>query len=194
MFQIVSQAFFYPIEIDFFPCIDRPVAIKVVSLATLSTGKVEMLAESILTEIEMSKRLAQASKHVVHMFDFDFHQQSGLAFLVMELGEQNLEEALKDRGRLPSVARKEIWRQLVNIAQVLHNNKIVIKLLFRFYLCKFSLLFCQVHLDIKPQNLVVFPGGKIKIVDLGIAQKAYQQGYISFMFFLTPEGCIAYNK
>ncbi|CAF4412732.1 unnamed protein product, partial [Adineta steineri] len=31
-----------------------------------------------------------------------------------------------------------------------------------------------VHLDIKPQNLVVFPGNRVKLVDLGIAQKAYK--------------------
>jgi serine/threonine protein kinase len=49
-------------------------------------------------------------------------------------------------------------------------------------------------LDIKPQNLVVFPGGKIKLVDLGIAQKAYQQRYISLMFFSIQQGHINYNK
>jgi serine/threonine protein kinase len=88
----------------------------------------------------MSKRLARASKHVVHMYDFDFHRQSGLAFLVMELGEQDLEKTLKERSRLSSTERKEMWRQLVNIALVLHNNKIVIELLF-FH--KFLLFFTR---------------------------------------------------
>lgn len=99
---------------------------KVVSLATLSNGEAEILAESIITEIEMSKRLSKASKHVVHMYDFDFHRQTGLAFLVMELGEKNLEELLKERSRLPSADRKAVWRQLVDIAVVLHNHNIVI--------------------------------------------------------------------
>lgn len=101
-----------------------------------------MLAESILTEIGMSKRLSRASKHVIHMFDFDFHRQTGLAFLIMELGEKDLEHALRERGRLSSGERKEIWRQLVNIAVVLHNNKIVkqtmILVLYNF-LCLFFL-------------------------------------------------------
>ena len=101
-------------------------AIKVVSLATLSTAEAGMHVESIITEIEMTKRLSRASKHVVHIYDFDFHQQSGLAFLVMELGEQDLEKLLNDRTRLSPVERKEIWRQLVDIAIILHNNKIVI--------------------------------------------------------------------
>jgi serine/threonine protein kinase len=33
----------------------------------------------------------------------------------------------------------------------------------------------KVHLDIKPNNLVVFPGNVIKLVDLGIAEKAQQK-------------------
>jgi serine/threonine protein kinase len=110
-----------------FSCrIDAPVAIKVVSLATFSTGEGQMLSESILTEIEMSKRLARASNHVVHMYDFDFDRQRGLAFLVMELGEKDLEKALKERSRLTPPERKEIWRQLIDIALVLHRSKIVI--------------------------------------------------------------------
>ncbi len=88
-----------------------------------------MLAASIITEIEMSKRLSTASKHVVRMYDFDFHRQTGLAFLVMELGEKDLETLLKG-ARVTPAERKDIWRQLVDIAVVLHNNNIVIKVLF----------------------------------------------------------------
>ncbi|CAM4760791.1 unnamed protein product [Rotaria magnacalcarata] len=134
---------------------NKPVAIKVVSLATWSSSDGEMLAESILTEIEMSKRLSRASNDVVRMFDFDFHRQSGLAFLVMELGQHDLEKTLKTQHRLSNTERKIIWRQLASIAMVLHDNNIV-------------------HLDIKPQNLIVFPGNRIKLGDLGIAQKAYR--------------------
>lgn len=133
----------------------KPVAIKVASLVSMSSGQAEMLAASILNEIEMSKRLSQASKHVVRMFDFDFHRHSGLAFLVMELGEKDLEKALTERGRLSPTERKFIWKQLVDIAVILDRENIV-------------------HLDIKPQNLVVFSGNRVKLVDLGIAQKAYQ--------------------
>jgi serine/threonine protein kinase len=31
-----------------------------------------------------------------------------------------------------------------------------------------------VHLDIKPENLLVFPGNVIKLADLGIAQQAHE--------------------
>ncbi|CAF3918519.1 unnamed protein product [Rotaria sp. Silwood2] len=133
----------------------KPVAIKVVTLAKLKSGETEALVESILTEISMMHRLLRASKHIVHLYDFDFHNQTGLAFLIMELGEHDLEAELKSQPRLSPETRKQIWRQLVKIALVLHENNIV-------------------HLDIKPQNLIVFPGNIIKLVDLGIAQKAHQ--------------------
>jgi serine/threonine protein kinase len=109
---------------------ENPVAIKVASLATLSTSEAEQVGMSILNEIEMSKRLSKASNHVVYMFDFDFHPQTGLAFLVMELGEKDLEHALQETGRLPSHQRRELWRQLVEIAVILHKNNIVTKLAF----------------------------------------------------------------
>ncbi|CAF1555552.1 unnamed protein product [Adineta ricciae] len=134
---------------------NKAVAIKVVSLVTLNNKEGLMLTNSILTEIEMSKSLSQVSNHVVRMYDFDFHRKTGLAFLIMELGERDLEKLLKERLRLTSTERKEVWRQCVDIAMTLHDNKIV-------------------HLDIKPQNLVIFPGNKIKLVDLGIAQRAYK--------------------
>ena len=92
----------------------------------MSSGEAAVLAQSIINEIQMAKRLSRASKHVVHMYDFDFHRNTGLAFLVMELGEQDLEKLFKERGRLASAERKEIWRQLVSIAITLHSNNIVI--------------------------------------------------------------------
>ncbi len=131
MFPKVSQENFLLNLYKFF-FIDKPVAVKIVSLATLSGGESEVLAESIITEIEMSKRLSRASKHVVRMYDFDFHRQTGLAFLVMELGEQDLEKTLKGQPRLSPAERKNIWRQLVDIAIILHNNHIVIKVLFLY--------------------------------------------------------------
>lgn len=106
-------------------CIEKPVAVKVVSIATMTATEGEVLVDSILTEIEMSKRLSRASNHVVYMYDFDFHRHSGLAFLVMELGEHDLEKELRSRPRLSHSERKEVWRQLVSIALVLHENNIV---------------------------------------------------------------------
>lgn len=122
---VLPQAFILHCPRELFFYSGKPVAIKVASLVSLSSGQAEILAVSILNEIEMSKRLSQASKHVVRMFDFDFHRHSGLAFLVMELGEKDLEKALQDQGRLGRAERKHVWKQLVDIAVILNHENIV---------------------------------------------------------------------
>jgi serine/threonine protein kinase len=105
--------------------IGRPVAIKVVSLATRNDSLAIGNSKSVLNEIEMSQRLARTSKHIAQMYDFDFHD-TGLSFLVMELGQQDLEKYLAQRSVLSSAERKSIWRQLVDIAMTLDNYQIVI--------------------------------------------------------------------
>ncbi|CAF0796519.1 unnamed protein product [Adineta ricciae] len=133
---------------------DSPVAIKVISLATRNNALSVQNSEAVLNEIRMARRLAQTSDHIIHMYDFDFHFQTGLSFIVMELGQQDLEKYLSQRLVMPPLERKAIWQQLVDIAVTLEMNLIV-------------------HFDIKPQNLVMFPDGTVKLVDMGIAQKAY---------------------
>lgn len=81
------------------------------------------MKDAFLNEVAMSKRLAKTSRHIIEMFDFDFHP-NGLTFIVMELGQQDLEKALQAKP-LSSTERKVAWRQLVNIAMTLHNNQIV---------------------------------------------------------------------
>jgi serine/threonine protein kinase len=124
--QIVTHFFRYFITSQFLLNVDSPVAIKVVSLATIHNAEAEGLSESILNEIRMAKLLSRLSKHVVHMYDFDFHRQTGLSFIIMELGEKDLEVALLQRPPLSSAERKAIWRQLVNIAITLYHRQIVI--------------------------------------------------------------------
>jgi len=46
---------------------------------------------------------------------------------------------------------------------------------FLVTLFNITFLVIQVHLDIKPNNLVMFPGNIVKLVDLGIAQKAHRR-------------------
>jgi serine/threonine protein kinase len=95
-----------------------------VSLATLRREVAEELRHAFLNEIRMAKRLAATSKHIVHMYDFDF-DHNGWTYIVMELGQQDLEKALSNRPPLSSAERKAMWRQLVNIAITLHHHQIV---------------------------------------------------------------------
>ncbi|UJR11790.1 hypothetical protein I4U23_015970 [Adineta vaga] len=130
------------------------VAIKVVSLAE-SSSSLPYLVDSFLNEVRQSTKLSTESRHVVKMFDFDFHP-TGLAFIVMERGDQDLEKTLYNKTTISIDQQKILWKQIVNILITIHKHSIV-------------------HLDLKPSNLVFF-GNRLKLVDLGIAQKANSRG------------------
>jgi len=97
-----------------------------VSLATIKDAQAQGIGVSLLNELKMARRLNKASKHIARMYDFHVDRQSGLSFLVMELGQQDLEKYLLKRSALTSVERKAIWRQLVDIAITLYERQIVI--------------------------------------------------------------------
>ena len=81
-------------------------------------------AEAMLNEIAMSKRLQKASNHIIRLYGFDFDENRGLGFIVMERGAQDFETFLQTR-RPSGLERKGLWRQLANIAVTLHNHNIV---------------------------------------------------------------------
>ncbi len=112
-------------------------AIKVISTATVHSTADQTLKMLFRKEVQMSSILARTSRHIVHMYDHDFHS-NGLAFIVMELGQQNLHEALADRLPLSSTDRKMMWRQLVSIAMTLYNHGIVSDFHCHHFLIPFS--------------------------------------------------------
>jgi serine/threonine protein kinase len=97
----------------------------VISLAIRNQQEAQQLGDAMLNEIRMIKKLRKASNHIINLYDFDFHPNTGLAFMVMERGEQDLEKALQQHGHLSPPVRKQLWLQLVNIAFTLHNRGIV---------------------------------------------------------------------
>ncbi|CAF1501810.1 unnamed protein product, partial [Adineta steineri] len=135
---------------------NKQVAIKVVTLALKKAEKSYRNLESVLSEFRQTRKLTEMSDYIVHMFDCGFSAQHGVAYLVMELGQQDFGKYLLERPALTPVERKTIWRQFVAIAITLQNNHIV-------------------HRDIKPQNLIVFPGVKVKLCDFGIATQALER-------------------
>ncbi|CAF1224342.1 unnamed protein product [Adineta ricciae] len=154
-----------------------PVAVKVIMLA--GTRRPEMVGrvQSFLNEVMQLNRLRQESYHVVVIYDFGFDAQTGQAYIVMELGNENLSTLIK-RLRMMNQNRgaaidpemiKEFWRQMVSIVGSLHRHGIV-------------------HMDLKPDNLILF-GVTLKIADLGISRKADSLGQarLGTPFFSAPE-------
>ncbi|CAF0936827.1 unnamed protein product [Adineta ricciae] len=155
------------------------VAIKVIDINRIR-GAGENLVASYLTEVKNLEQLRQESRHVVKIYDFDFDSRSGRAYIVMELGGENLAKliyrlhAAQPKSRPPGtfidpVIRKEIWRQMVSIVQTLTGKNIV-------------------HMDLKPDNVILF-GDVLKIVDLGISKKGNMLGHagVGTPLFSAPE-------
>ncbi|WP_433475601.1 serine/threonine-protein kinase [Spirillospora sp. CA-142024] len=124
----------------------RPVAVK---LLRLELGS-DMRARG---RFESEARFAAELRHPGIARAFDYGEQAGRTFLVMELvpGEP-LDEILARDGGLPLEAVLDLVVQAGRALTVAHEAGIV-------------------HRDVKPANLMVSPDGTLKITDFGIARR-----------------------
>ncbi|WP_083506680.1 protein kinase [Leucobacter sp. G161] len=87
---------------------------------------------------------------------FDYGEEQGSAYIVMELVPGEALSAIIDReGRLPANRVVGIVAQVATSLQAAHDAGLV-------------------HRDIKPGNLLITPEGRVKITDFGIARIADQ--------------------
>ncbi|CAF1382475.1 unnamed protein product [Adineta ricciae] len=142
-----------------------PVAVKVTRLSGTGRAQMEGRVEAFLNEVGQLNRLRRETRHVVVIHDFAFDPRLGEAYIVMELGNENL-TTLIDRlrqmtgtggGAIDGEMIHAFWQQMVSIVGTLHKNRIV-------------------HMDLKPDNFILF-GTTLKIADLGIARKTSALGY-----------------
>ncbi|UJR29410.1 hypothetical protein I4U23_010622 [Adineta vaga] len=154
-----------------------PVAIKVIMLNNMPRPVMEGRVQSFLTEVAQLNRLRKETNHVIVIHNFGFDPRAGHAYIIMELGQENLTTLvlrLQQMTQTPGPAIdidmiKEFWRQTVSIVKTLQKNRIV-------------------HMDLKPDNLILF-GATLKIGDLGIAKKddALHDARLGTFGFSAPE-------
>ncbi len=90
---------------------------------------------------------------------FDYGEDDGLAFLVMELVTgQPLSKILADRGPLPPSEVRSILGQAALALAVAHAQRVV-------------------HRDVKPANIIVREDGLVKLTDFGIARALDASGH-----------------
>jgi serine/threonine-protein kinase len=130
------------------PSIDRAVAIKVLR-PELITGSG---AEQLLARFRREARAAGRRFHPNIVAIWDFGEEDGIPFLVMELIEgKSLDEILKASGLLATDRSIRIMTQVLNALGFAHESGII-------------------HRDVKPSNIMVLQQDQIKVADFGIAR------------------------
>jgi tRNA A-37 threonylcarbamoyl transferase component Bud32 len=90
--------------------------------------------------------------HVARVFDL--YEDEDAPWVVLEyVPGQSLKELVRERGPLPLPEIAGILEQVADALGHLHDRGLV-------------------HLDVKPQNLILTPEGIVKLIDFGLAQQA----------------------
>jgi serine/threonine protein kinase len=130
------------------PAIDSLVAIKVVRPELVAGSGGEQLLERFRREARAAGR--RFHPNIVAIWDFG--DDNGMPFLVMDLVEgQSLDQLIKSSGPLAQGRSLAIITQVLSALGFAHANGIV-------------------HRDIKPSNIMVLPGDQVKVADFGIAR------------------------
>ena len=124
--------------------LERPVAVKVPT-TTITPAS----AERFKREARAAARLNHPN--VVGVYDWGGGTEP---FIVMEFVEgRSLRAELQERGTLPPAEVAAIGAQIADALAHAHHHGVV-------------------HRDVKPSNVLLTPGGSVKVTDFGIAQSA----------------------
>ena len=127
----------------------RDVAVKRIRLeAFVEASQLEDVKQRFLREAQVAARLRHANIVTMH----DIVATAAMSFIVMELVEgKTLQAVLQERGRLPLDETIALMAQAAAALDHAHANQVV-------------------HRDVKPANIMIEPGGHVKVMDFGIAK------------------------
>ena len=158
------------------------VAIKKVKLA----GMDKKAVESYANEIRLLKSLRGCST-IIQMYDSEVDLQRKAIFVVMELGEADLNHILQKQtfshsaegGRYLNMNFIRLtWQQMLSAVHCIHEARII-------------------HGDLKPANFL-FVKGTLKLIDFGIAKaienqdttNIYRESQIGTLNYMSPEAIL----
>ena len=130
------------------PNLDRRVAIKTVKVENLSEEAAAEYEHRFRTEARSAARLQHPN--IVSVYDSD--RDGDIAFLVMEYIQGDDMKHHLDKGVRYSLEQSlKMIRDLLSALDYAHKQGIV-------------------HRDVKPANLLIEPGGRVKLTDFGVAR------------------------
>ena len=112
----------------------------------------------ILQRFKQELILARQVTHKNVIRIFDLGQSDGIKFITMDFVEgQNLRELLLERGKFPAEQAARVMLQICRALEAAHTEGVI-------------------HRDLKPQNVMLSPDGRVYVMDFGIARSAYLPG------------------
>lgn len=131
------------------PDTGRRVALKVMELPpTLSGSERTQRVERFQTEARAASRMS----HPNIVETYETGQEKGRLFVAMEFLEgKSLARVLREEGKLNLERAGEILSQMCAALTYAHSRGVV-------------------HRDVKPSNVMILPGGRVKLTDFGIAR------------------------
>jgi len=113
-------------------------------------------------EVEAQMYLYMRHPNIPKLVDFIDLQERGLLYIIMEFIEgRTLEQYIyREIGLIPEEKALQLFLEILDTVAYLHNVKIPALNINGI-----------LHLDIKSNNIMLQPNGKIKLIDLGIASR-----------------------
>jgi tetratricopeptide (TPR) repeat protein len=131
--------------------IDRLVALKVVRPELARNAEI---VRRFKQELILARQVTH--KNVIRIHDLG--QAEGLQFITMDFVEgQDLRGLLREKGKLPPEQAARIMLQICRALEAAHSEGVI-------------------HRDLKPQNVMLDSGGRVYVMDFGIARSAYLPG------------------
>ena len=129
--------------------------------------------ESFITRFQQEAMAAASIQNPYVVNVYDVGEENGINYIIMELAEGiTLKEYIQKKGKLEIIESINIAMQIVNGIREAHDHGII-------------------HRDIKPQNVMVSPGGRIKVMDFGIAKAVTAQtitaNTVGSVHYISPE-------
>src|SRR6266403_129538 len=131
--------------------LDRVVALKLIRPELAKNPEV---LRRFKQELILARQVTH--KNVIRIFDLG--QSDGIKFITMDFVEgQNLRELLLERGKFPAEQAARVMLQICRALEAAHTEGVS-------------------HRDLKPQNVMLSPDGRVYVMDFGIARSAYLPG------------------
>ncbi|MBI3097250.1 MAG: serine/threonine protein kinase [Planctomycetes bacterium] len=136
--------------------LNKPVAVKVLPAGT-DDGQRQAMVKRFIREAQQAARLEHPN--VVQVYDVGL--QNGRHFIVMQyVAGMSVEELVRKRGRLPASEALVLIGQAAAGLGAAHEQNII-------------------HRDVKPSNLLVDEGGRLKVADFGLSREVNADSSLS---------------